>query len=241
MSDALARLVVTTGAFDDTDMTETDGILIAGWPVDAAGLKKLADAAGKRPVRALLFGPVPRVHNYHVRQEGAFALAVRGISALTRQNVAVSALIPVTRSNHFLLPELIDLCARLGLRRADVVPAAPPAQPQETPQRWLGRYAVVAGDITAAAGRAAATHTEASVHTWPLCVPVGMAAGRTFDGVQTVFAPGTAYAGPLPLLRAGRYAEACERCARKDRCPGLGDAYVELYGGGEVVPFRNAE
>jgi len=149
-------------------------------------------------------------------------------------------MIPVTRSNHFLLPEMMDLCLRLGLTHVELVPALPPVEQKETPQRWLGRYSVMAGDVAAALQKAKAIGLLASVHAWPLCMAGSMTPeSGSLDTMTLDIPPQVAWEGPLPVLAAQQYPEACSNCVRQASCSGLSAAYIEMYGAEEVAPFRS--
>ena len=242
MSDNIQRLVVVTGTPKDEVLQSSDGVLIADFPETPTECQVLRDAIYDKPAWAMLFGAVPRVHDYHAKRDGTFARAIRGITTLIRHGIPLAAMIPVTRSNHFLLPEMMDLCLRLGIAHVELLPAMPPVVQEETPQRWMGRYSVMAGDVAAALKRAKSVGLQASVNTWPLCMAGGIVlSSGSWEGVSLHVSSESSWKGVLPLLQAGEYPQACSRCAQRSACPGLFGVYIELYGTEEVLPFRGQE
>lgn len=187
-------------------------------------------ARGVRGAIVPLFSHAPPVHDRVAGRDGALVDALRAMRSLSAAGISVSIEVPLLPTKLQDLGALVALAHRAVPALAGVRFFVPP-RPQPgviAPPRWSEAATALRTGIAACE----ALKVPVALHEFdavPLCV-----LGHD-EALQRVYRVNpTRKVSRRPGFSPG---EACARCAVKDHCLGLADAYREARGEADLVPF----
>ncbi len=184
-----------------------------------------------------------KLHDNLVGRAGAFRETALGIRALIRAGADVLITIPVLRKNRHELSHIVALVHKLGVSRVQFNFPRPVEIPRQVVTKPLSRLSVVSPFVREAVKLAQSLGLFVSTEAFPFC-HLDESLHATPDATEDW----RRYrVDDLHLLhdslkeerkRARLQAEPCKECRLQEACPRTWAIYLELFGSGELIPFR---
>jgi molybdenum cofactor biosynthesis enzyme MoaA len=213
---------------------ERIGVVTNGRRLAYAGFASQLVRAGLTDICISIHGHTASLHDALTRTPGSFSQTEAGIDAmvaLRSRGVTVRTATVLTRINTPLLPELHRWLMERGVDEAAYHAMRLTGQPRETLDAILPSYREIRQSFERLKDGDDGWFTRAVIVDVPPCTVHGSAivSSVQHDDEED---------GAEPPVR--RYGAGCERCARRDMCPGVYRAYADRYGWAEFTPVPGA-
>lgn len=166
-----------------------------------------------------LHGAAAPVHDYHTGEVGSFDAVLERMDGLRAAGQVVVVDTVLSRSTFRVLSDLPPLLRSRGVAAWRIV--VPHADDGLSFERLVPRLALALPFALHALSRAERMALSGWIHGAPLCL-LGPFAKRALSSAPRA------------------YGAACQRCAVRDRCPGLDPAYLERFGDAELRALDGA-
>jgi hypothetical protein len=182
-------------------------------------------------------------HDAAAGKSGAFHDTVRGLQNARAEGLAVFVTVPVLRTNALALGRIVALVHKLGVGRIQFTFPRPVERADGVPTDALCRLSTAAWAANRAARGAQKLGLSVSTEGFPLCVLDASLHGTpdaTEDfGRHRIDDMGQIHDDFGRVREAMRPASpACGACAKAGHCPKTWSLYLEMFGSGELTPFR---
>jgi MoaA/NifB/PqqE/SkfB family radical SAM enzyme len=185
-----------------------------------------------------LHGPTAAIHDGLTRRPGSFGQALRAIRNLKALDQVVQVLCVVTRPNHGLLPEVLELAAGEGVDLVNFSGMCPYGQAAVNWEDVGVAYAEIRRELVSIAGALGGTRPGVVLEGFPFCVVNPFErhcveyGGQRLERVLLRDRQVTDYDECLNATKS--FVPQCRGCGYKGRCGGVYSGYLQSQGAGEI-------
>ena len=214
---------------------QTNGRMLA-YPKTARALIR----AGVSFFEVSLYGDTEALHDGISRVAGSFLQTVKGIANLLAARAEHLITVPIIAQNYVRLPEIVTFLGARGVRWAKLNFSRPVNRDGRWRLETVARLAMVSPFVRDAYRTGASIGMDVQVEAIPFChlePHMHPGADATEDWSRHVIGDLHCWHDGMTALREetrGRARE-CQGCAHEDRCPRTWEAYLSLFGEGELA------